>query len=55
MPQNAKKAGASTFFRTLKGQVIADAKYPGMYRVRWAAGVLSDMVNLSRAKDALRP
>jgi hypothetical protein len=31
--------------------VEPDAKWPGMYRVR-QDGTLSDMVNLSRAKDA---
>jgi hypothetical protein len=30
-----------------------DAIYPGMWRVRWPDGRLSDMVNLSRAKDAI--
>ena len=29
-----------------------DAKWPGMWRVRWPDG-LSDMVNLTRAKDAI--
>ena len=32
--------------------VIADGRYPGMYRVRMPDGSLSDMVNLTRAKDA---
>jgi hypothetical protein len=31
--------------------VEADAKWPGMWRVRFD-GKLSDMANLSRAKDA---
>jgi hypothetical protein len=29
-----------------------DSKYPGMYRIRFPDGGLSDMVNLTRAKDA---
>jgi hypothetical protein len=29
-----------------------DARYPGMWRVHSADGEVSDMVNLSRAKDA---
>jgi hypothetical protein len=33
--------------------VVADGKYPGMWRVRYADGSLSGMVNLARAKDAL--
>jgi hypothetical protein len=32
--------------------VVPDHVWPGMYRVRWADGTLSDMVNLARAKDA---
>jgi hypothetical protein len=31
--------------------VIADAVYPGLWRVRTRDGCLSDMVNLARAKD----
>jgi hypothetical protein len=34
--------------------IVADARYPGMYRLRLPDGRLSDMVNLTRAKDALR-
>jgi hypothetical protein len=33
-------------------KVIPDPTYPGMFRVRWPDG-LSDMTNLSRAKDAV--
>ena len=32
--------------------VVPDAKYPNMWRIKWPDGTLSDMVNLSRAKDA---
>jgi len=32
--------------------VEPDAKWPKMYRVRLPNGCLTDMVNLSRAKDA---
>ena len=32
--------------------IIKDQNYPGMWRVLWPDGQLSDMVNLSRAKDA---
>jgi hypothetical protein len=32
--------------------VEPDSKYPGMYRIRFPEGGLSDMVNLTRAKDA---
>ena len=37
----------------LRPRVISDASWPGMYRVRWPDGTLSDMVNLSRANDAV--
>jgi hypothetical protein len=33
--------------------IVRDAKYPNMYRLRLPDGSLSDMVNLTRAKDAL--
>ena len=36
----------------MKARVIPDETYPGMFRVRWPDGKLSDMVNLSRANDA---
>ena len=39
--------------RQLRPRVISDANWPGMYRVRWPDGNLSDMVNLSRANDAV--
>lgn len=32
--------------------VEPDAKYPFLYRIRYPDGHLSDMVNLTRAKDA---
>jgi hypothetical protein len=35
-------------------RLVPDSKFPAlMWRVRWPDGELSDMVNLSRAKDAL--
>jgi hypothetical protein len=37
---------------TLHPRVVPDQKWPGMYRVRQPDGSLSDMVNLTRAKDA---
>lgn len=33
-------------------KVIPDAAYPGMWRVQWSDGRLSDMANLTRAQDA---
>jgi hypothetical protein len=38
----------------LTARLVPDSKFPAlMWRVRWPAGDLSDMVNLTRAKDAL--
>jgi hypothetical protein len=33
--------------------VVPEAAHRGMWRVRWPDGRLSDMTNLTRAKDAL--
>jgi hypothetical protein len=33
-------------------EVVPDANWSGMWRVRWPDGQLSDMANLTRAKDA---
>jgi hypothetical protein len=33
-------------------EIVPDATWPGMWRVRWPDGSLSDMANLTRAKDA---
>jgi hypothetical protein len=42
----------TALFRTPR--LMPDSKFPAlMWRVRWPDGELSDMVNLSRAKDAL--
>ena len=34
--------------------VVPDAIYPGMWRVKFADGSLSDIANLTRAKDGAR-
>jgi hypothetical protein len=34
--------------------IVPDARWPGMYRIRRPDGTLTEMVNLTRAKDALR-
>jgi hypothetical protein len=39
--------------RPLPRGIVPDAKWSGMYRLRLPDGELSDMVNLTRAKDAL--
>jgi hypothetical protein len=33
--------------------IVADNRFPGMYRLKRSDGSLSDMVNLTRAQDAL--
>jgi hypothetical protein len=38
----------------LDRRIVPDAKWAGMFRVRYPDGSLSDKVNLTRAKDALR-
>jgi hypothetical protein len=35
-------------------EVVPANEYAGMWRIRWPDGQSSDMVNLSRAKDAAR-
>jgi hypothetical protein len=39
--------------RPRKPKPVPDAPHPGMWRVRWPDGRLSDMTNLTRAKDAV--
>ena len=34
--------------------VIPDAKCVGMWRIKWPDGTMSDMVNVTRAKDAAK-
>jgi hypothetical protein len=47
----AKKTGLGA--PSLPPGLVPDERYPGMYRLRLADDRLSDMVNLTRAKDAL--
>jgi hypothetical protein len=37
----------------LDRRIVPDAKWPGMYRIRLPGGSLTDMVNLTRARDVL--
>jgi hypothetical protein len=37
----------------LDPRIVPDPKWPGMYRIRRPDGSLTDLVNLTRAKDAL--
>jgi len=34
-------------------KLMPDATHPGMWRVRWPDGRVSDITNLTRAKDAV--
>jgi hypothetical protein len=38
--------------RSILAQIVADRVYPSMWRVKMPSGKLSDMTNLTRAKDA---
>jgi hypothetical protein len=38
---------------SLPPRLVPDERHPGMYRLRLPDGRLSDMVNLTRARDAL--
>ena len=44
----------SVTLRRLDPRIIPDEHWPGMYRIKWRGGGLSDMVNYTRAADALR-
>jgi hypothetical protein len=33
--------------------IVPDVKWPGMYRLRCPDGTLTDMINITRARDAL--
>jgi hypothetical protein len=35
-------------------EIVEDSKYPGMWRVKKPDGSLTDMVNITRARDAAR-
>jgi hypothetical protein len=45
--------GSLRYLRTRDGEIVPDAKWPGMYRIKWRDGRLSDMVNYTRASAAL--
>jgi hypothetical protein len=39
---------------TRDARIVPDDRWPGMYRIRLPDGRLTDMLNLTRARDALR-
>jgi hypothetical protein len=56
-PPNTSSAGSTQTLHygracTPVAVVMPDAHWPGMWRIAWPAGHLSDIVNLARAKDA---
>jgi hypothetical protein len=52
-PRVDARPGRTHGRRPRKPKVVPDATHPGMWRVRWPDGRLSDMTNLTRAKDAV--
>jgi hypothetical protein len=52
-PERALETLIPPTSRTLPKGIVQDGKYPSMYRLIRPDGGLSDMVNLTRAKDAL--
>lgn len=38
----------------MKSKLIQDKKYSNMYHIEWPEGEVSDMVNKTRARDAIR-
>jgi hypothetical protein len=56
MGYEGPKSGRAPLQMTFRrGVVVPDPDWPGMYRVSKPDGSLSDMVNLTRARDAARP
>src|SRR5262249_26244406 len=53
-PCEGEKTGRDSSKKpVLDPRIVPDDRWPGMYRLRLPDGTLSDMVNLTRAKDAL--
>ena len=52
IPQR-NQSTVTTQKKSLPREIVPDAKWPSMYRLRLPDGSLSDIVNLTRAKDAL--
>jgi len=55
MPCRGEKTGRGSPKKpVLDPRIVPDEHWPGMYRIRRPDGSLSDMLNLTRARDALR-
>jgi hypothetical protein len=48
-----ERTGGKCRLSPRKPKVVPDAAHAGMWRVRWPDGRLSDITNLTRAKDAI--
>jgi hypothetical protein len=51
---STKNGHARRLLSTRAGKIVPDTKWPDMYRIKWRGGALSDMVNYSRAANAVR-
>jgi hypothetical protein len=49
----ATVSAATTSVTSIPAGIVADERWPQMYRVKLGRGQLSDMLSLTRAKDAL--
>jgi hypothetical protein len=55
MAYEGQKSGRASLKMTFGDySVVPDAEYPNMYRVKRPDGSLTDIVNLTRARDAAR-
>jgi hypothetical protein len=53
MLDQVERTGGGRRLSPRKPKLVRDATHPGMWRVRWPDGRLSDKTNLTRAKDAV--
>jgi|GEM_PF-2637633 hypothetical protein len=51
--ENGSKTPGAASKRLCRPKAIPDSVYPGMWRVRWPDGRLSDLANLTRVNDAV--
>jgi hypothetical protein len=54
MPCGSKQPFRNGQNEKLADGIVPDGRWPGMYRIRLTDGGLSDLINLTRAKDAIR-
>ena len=51
--QDGAKAPTAPSKRLCRPMAMPDSVYPGMWRVRWPDGRVSDLANLTRINDAI--